>query len=112
MQAIKELSSFFNTVRQSIFYFKPIGLDSRKAKEGKILLNDGDTFTFTTLDVEGDHKRVSVTYKVNSIDVLFYMAKKTAKEVFKLKKNDQLVITGGIINGESGNTNLIKLETI
>ena len=50
--------------------------------------------------------------RVNSIDVLFYMATKAAKEVFKLEKGDQLVITGGIINGESGNTNLIKLETI
>ena len=53
-----------------------------------------------------------MTEKVNSIDVLFYMATKAAKDVFKLKKGDQLVITGGIINGESGNTNLIKLETI
>jgi len=31
VQAIKELSSFFNTVRQSIFHFKPNGFDSRKA---------------------------------------------------------------------------------
>ena len=31
MQAIKELSSFFNTVRQAIFRFKPNGFDSRKA---------------------------------------------------------------------------------
>lgn len=53
-----------------------------------------------------------MTETVNSIDVLFYMATKAAKEIFKLKKGDQLVITGGIINGESGNTNLIKLETI
>lgn len=53
-----------------------------------------------------------MTETVNSIDVLFYMATRAAKEVFKLKKGDQLVITGGIINGESGNTNLIKLETI
>ncbi len=53
-----------------------------------------------------------MTERVNSIDVLFYMATKAAKETFKLKKGDQLVITGGIINGESGNTNLIKLETI
>lgn len=53
-----------------------------------------------------------ITERVNSIDVLFYMATKAAKEVFKLKRGDQLVITGGIINGESGNTNLIKLETI
>lgn len=53
-----------------------------------------------------------ITERVNSIDVLFYMATKAAKEVFKLRRGDQLVITGGIINGESGNTNLIKLETI
>ena len=32
-------------------------------KDGKIHLNDGDTFTFTTEDVEGDETRVSVTYK-------------------------------------------------
>ena len=31
MQAIKKLSSFFNTVRQAIFHFKPNGFDSRKA---------------------------------------------------------------------------------
>lgn len=27
-------------------------------------------------------------------------------------ENDKIIITGGIINGESANTNLIKLETI
>lgn len=31
-------------------------------KDGKILLNDGDSFTFTTEDVEGDQTRVSVSY--------------------------------------------------
>mgnify|MGYP003536788390 FL=1 len=31
-------------------------------KDGKIHLNDGDTFTFTTEDVEGDEHRVSVSY--------------------------------------------------
>lgn len=40
------------------------------------------------------------------------MANKAAKNIFKLKKDDKIIITGGIINGESGNTNLIKLETI
>ncbi len=49
---------------------------------------------------------------VNSTDVLFYMANKAAKKTFKLKKGDRIVITGGITNGESGSTNLIKLETI
>jgi len=29
---------------------------------GKIMLHDGDTFTFTTKDVEGDETKVSVTY--------------------------------------------------
>ena len=33
VQAIKELSSFFNAVRQAVFHFKPNGFDSRKAKE-------------------------------------------------------------------------------
>ena len=45
-----------------------------------------------------------------SSDVLFYQAKKTAEEVMKLTSGDKLVITGGIPNGESGNTNLIKVE--
>ena len=40
------------------------------------------------------------------------MANKAAKSTLKLKKGDKIIITGGIINGESGNTNLIKLETI
>jgi len=50
--------------------------------------------------------------RVNSTDVLFYMASKAAKSTFKLKKGDKIIVTGGIINGESGNTNIIKLETI
>lgn len=32
-------------------------------KNGAVFLNDGDTFTFTTGDVEGDQTRVSVNYK-------------------------------------------------
>ena len=32
VQAIKELSSFFNAVNQAVFHFKPNGFDSRKAK--------------------------------------------------------------------------------
>ena len=31
--------------------------------DGRITLNDGDEFTFTTEDVEGDENRVSVSYK-------------------------------------------------
>ena len=49
---------------------------------------------------------------VPTTDVLFYSASKTAKDLFKLKQGDQIVITGGQINGKSGNTNLLKVDTI
>ena len=47
-----------------------------------------------------------------STDVLFYSALKNAIETMKLEKGDQIVITGGYVNGESGNTNLIKIERV
>ncbi len=48
----------------------------------------------------------------NSLDVLFYTAQKMAKSTMKLSKGDRIVITGGLTNGSSGNTNLIKVEQI
>ncbi|MBE6679744.1 MAG: pyruvate kinase [Ruminococcaceae bacterium] len=50
--------------------------------------------------------------KFTSTDVLFYTAKKIAENTFALKKDEKIVITGGMTNGESGNTNLIKIESI
>ncbi|MBR1900697.1 MAG: pyruvate kinase, partial [Lachnospiraceae bacterium] len=47
-----------------------------------------------------------------STDVLFYSALKNAISTMNLKKGDQIVITGGYVNGESGNTNLIKIERV
>lgn len=47
-----------------------------------------------------------------SVEVLFYTAKKVAKDLFNLKQGDEVVITGGTTNGTSGNTNIIKLEQI
>ena len=47
-----------------------------------------------------------------STEVLFYTAKKVAVDTFKLQKGDRIVLTGGVTNGQSGNTNLIKIETI
>ncbi len=47
-----------------------------------------------------------------STEVLFYTAKKLAADVMNLSKGDTIIITGGITNGQSGNTNLIKLEKI
>ena len=48
----------------------------------------------------------------NSTDVLFYHAVAAAKENFILEKGDNIVITGGLINGQSGNTSMIKVETL
>ena len=45
-----------------------------------------------------------------TIDVLFYIAKKTTGEMLGLRKGEKIVITGGVTNGQSGNTNLIKIE--
>jgi pyruvate kinase len=35
-----------------------------------------------------------------------------AKEVFSLQSGDAVVLTGGLINGKVGNTNVIKVETV
>ncbi len=48
----------------------------------------------------------------NSTDVLFYTAKNLAKHTFRLKDGEKIIITGGITNGRSGNTDLIKVEII
>ncbi len=50
--------------------------------------------------------------KFTSTDVLFYTAKKIAERDLNLKKGERIVITGGVTTGESGNTNLIKVENI
>lgn len=47
-----------------------------------------------------------------STEVLFYGARKIAQEAFSLQKGDRMVITGGVTNGKSGNTDLIKIEEI
>ena len=45
-----------------------------------------------------------------STDVLFYHALQVSRQVMQLEKGDKVIITGGIINGRSGNTNTIKVE--
>lgn len=47
-----------------------------------------------------------------SMDVMFYYAKKAAIDVLNLQPGDNILLTGGPVNGQQGNTNTIKLETI
>ncbi|MBR5952164.1 pyruvate kinase [Pseudobutyrivibrio sp.] len=50
--------------------------------------------------------------KFTSLDVMFYYALGRAKQMLDLKKGDSVVLTGGPIDGHSGNTNTIKVEAI
>ncbi len=46
----------------------------------------------------------------SSMDVMFYYGMAGAKSVLNLQPGDNVVLTGGPINGTTGNTNTIKVE--
>ena len=47
-----------------------------------------------------------------SAEVMYYQGLIHAKRVFSLTKGDNVVLTGGKVNGMSGNTNTIKVEKV
>ena len=53
-----------------------------------------------------------LTESYSSIDVMFWQDLSLARDLFGLEKGDNVVLTGGQINGEPGNTNTIKVESI
>ena len=53
-----------------------------------------------------------LTEEFASMDVMFYTAKNSAIKAFGLQPGDNIVLTGGPINGHSGNTNTIKVEQV
>ena len=53
-----------------------------------------------------------LTEAYSSMDVMFWQDLKLAKELFNLQPGDNVVLTGGQINGTPGNTNTIKVETV
>ena len=48
----------------------------------------------------------------SSMDVMFYYGLENAKKYLSLQKGDCVVLTGGPINGKTGNTNTIKVEEV
>lgn len=54
----------------------------------------------------------ALSEEFSSAEVMFYYALHKAKDILKLKEGDNVVLTGGQINGQTGNTNTIKVETI
>ena len=65
-------------------------------------------------------RRLSMSWGVTPImaeqfpnmDVMFYFAKKATKDALNLQPGDNIIMTGGPINGFSGNTDTIKIEII
>ena len=53
-----------------------------------------------------------LTEQFPSMDVLNYFALKEAKRVLNLNDGDTVVMTGGNTSGQSGNTNVIRIETV
>ena len=53
---------------------------------------------------------LSDTYE--SLEDIFANDLKMAKETFKLQDGDNVILTGGLLNGKPGNTNMIKVEKI
>lgn len=53
-----------------------------------------------------------LTEQFDSMDVMFHYALNSAREVLGLESGDNIVLTGGPINGRSLNTNTIKVESI
>ena len=47
-----------------------------------------------------------------SMDVMFYYAKRATVDALNLQPGDNIIMTGGPINGASGNTDTIKVETV
>ncbi len=75
-------------------------------KNGKIFLNEGDPFTFTSDEIEGDETRVSVSYKnicaeMNPGDKILLNNGLMVFEVAEVKKHD--VVCKVLIGGELSN---------
>ena len=50
--------------------------------------------------------------KYQSMEEMFDNSLKRAREVFGLAEGDNVVLTGGVLDGNTGNTNMIKVERI
>ena len=94
MQAIKKLSSFFNTVRQAIFHFKPNGFDCRKAKHCVI-------YTVTSYPDYSDYAQHITHIYITDPAIEFYgLSRNSSFEDFdyimkQLKLTEQIAIKNG-----------------
>jgi len=85
-------------------------------KNGLITLKEGQTFTITTDEVEGDENRVSVNYPLFAKEVskghaIFLNDGRQQLEILEVKGNDVVckVIAGGEMKGKRGSIYPIQI---
>ncbi len=110
----KEMIELIKKVREKLSVPIAIMLDTKGPEyriktfeNGKITLNDGDTFTFTTNEIVGNQEKVSVNYKglIDDLDVGDTILVNNGLVIFKVKeltKTDAVcdVITGGELSNQ------------
>lgn len=110
----KEMIDLIKKVREKLSVPIAIMLDTKGPEyriktfeSGKITLNDGDTFTFTTNDIVGNQEKVSVNYKglIDDLDVGDTILVNNGLVIFKVKeltKTDAVcdVMTGGELSNQ------------
>ena len=110
----KEMIDLIKKVREKLSVPIAIMLDTKGPEyriktfeNGKITLNDGDTFTFTTKEIVGDDEKVSVNYKglINDLDVGDTILVNNGLVIFKVKELTETdaicdVITGGELSNQ------------
>lgn len=63
IQKLRELRKKYNRHIAALLDTKGPEIRLKEFKDGKIFVKEGDTFTLTTEDIEGDKTRVAITYK-------------------------------------------------
>lgn len=63
IQKLRELRKKYNRHVAALLDTKGPEIRLKEFKNGEITVNEGDTFTLTTEDIEGDETKVSITYK-------------------------------------------------
>ena len=110
----KEMIDLIKKVREKLSVPIAIMLDTKGPEyriktfeNGKITLNDGETFTFTTKEIVGNDEKVSVNYKglINDLDIGDTILVNNGLVIFKVKEltdTDAVcdVITGGELSNQ------------
>ncbi len=109
IQKLRELSRKHNRHVAALLDTKGPEIRLKEFKNGREMLNEGDTFTLTSEDIEGDETRVSITYKdlpkdLSVGDTVLIDDGLIELKVDKLTDTDIVctVINGGAVSNKKG----------